>query len=533
MSTKSENLYFYTTGEAFTNLTRSFLQEGSYETLYQILVDGGLNDELIKEFFLMKLKFKGDTRKNNFCAVSDHSYSKETFNETIMIGIYTNLAGMHLDILDLLSVGKYKKGEYKKYADNIERLFSVFGGTDELLNIIAYSVIKREGYKFFKAPIAKDKQVHGVILKDGKFIACDYDGHKYLYPILDVVGLADSGDWVNDTITLHVSSNQITGMTHVKYGYDSDGCRTVTKEMIDTLFKFRRSLSVYDEHEPMAMTLCHYISNKEKHGGKYNNLAFLQRFYSKKINFPKISKTSLEGVEKQCIRTSPEHSLPGLLESKFDINENSIKEIEETFAQYKDVIKDNKLHYFYQEFIPGVNGVCNYDVDNGFSYAVSQEQGAIVKGKKDEQRLAPEIEAELEDIVKELFDDLRKSMQLEFVVNEGKLYIIQLRFLKNGHANDYIEKPNEEKILIKGYTFSKGNIKVNVNDILVVEEDADSKELLGKKALIVKNQTVFSHILALSKALQIPSIYGTGEFELPTKGTVQFTAYNKEAWVSK
>jgi hypothetical protein len=530
MSTKSKSLSFYTTGEAFTNLTRDFLQEGNYETLYQILVDGGLNDELIKDFFMMKLKFKGDTRKNNFCVISD-SVSKEKLEETITTGIYTNLGGMSLDILDLHSLEGFKEKD-KKYIENIKRFFSVLG-REEALELIAYPILQREGYKLLKSPVSKDKILHGAILKDGKFVTCSYQEHQYLYPILSVVGLADSGDWVHDTATLHVSSNQITGLTHVKYGYESDGRRTVTPEMINTLFKFRRSLRLYDEHETMSMTLNYHISNKEKHGGKYNNLAFLHRFYSAKLNLPKISKTPLKGVEKQCIRTSPEHSLPGLLESKFDINENSIKEIEETFEQYKDVIKDNKLHYFYQEFILGINGVCNYDKENGFHYAVSTEQGAIVKGKKGEERLAPELEAELQDIVNELYKDLNQSLQIEFVINEGKIYIIQLRFLKNGSVNHYVEKPAKEKIIAKGKTFSLGNIKVNVNDILVVEQDADSKELLGKKALIVKSETMFSHILALSKALQIPSIYGTGEIELPTKGTVQFTAYNKEAWISK
>jgi hypothetical protein len=49
-----------------------------------------------------------------------------------------------------------------------------------------------------------------------------------------------------------------------------------------------------------------------------------------------------------------------------------------------------------------------------------------------------------------------------------------------------------------------------------VEQDC-SEMLISKKALIVENHTNFSHILALSKALNIPSIYGTGKIILGGK----------------
>jgi hypothetical protein len=44
--------------------------------------------------------------------------------------------------------------------------------------------------------------------------------------------------------------------------------------------------------------------------------------------------------------------------------------------------------------------------------------------------------------------------------------------------------------------------------------DCSSEMLISKKALIVENHTNFSHILALSKALNIPSIYRTGKIIL-------------------
>jgi hypothetical protein len=84
-----------------------------------------------------------------------------------------------------------------------------------------------------------------------------------------------------------------------------------------------------------------------------------------------------------------------------------------------------------------------------------------------------------------------------------------------------------------GKTFSKGRGTINVKDILVIDSDGESELLLGKKALIVKEDVEFSHILALSKALRIPSIYGTGDVDLPSEGDVDFIAYNKTGWIEK
>ena len=85
----------------------------------------------------------------------------------------------------------------------------------------------------------------------------------------------------------------------------------------------------------------------------------------------------------------------------------------------------------------------------------------------------------------------------------------------------------------KGKTFSKGTKEVDVNNILILQSDGDSELILGKEALVIKDDVEFSHILALSKALKIPSIFATGEFQLPMEGKVKFYAYNEEAWITK
>jgi hypothetical protein len=74
-----------------------------------------------------------------------------------------------------------------------------------------------------------------------------------------------------------------------------------------------------------------------------------------------------------------------------------------------------------------------------------------------------------------------------------------------------------------------------LEDILVVESDAESKELIGKKALIVKSNVEFSHILALSKTLCIPSMFATGELDLNVlEGkNLNFCAKNKSAFITE
>ena len=83
-----------------------------------------------------------------------------------------------------------------------------------------------------------------------------------------------------------------------------------------------------------------------------------------------------------------------------------------------------------------------------------------------------------------------------------------------------------EDSLVIGRTFCSPeystNIEVALKDILIVEQDCASEMLLGKKALIVENDTNFSHILALSKALRIPSMYATGKVRLEGKTTFRF-----------
>jgi len=139
----------------------------------------------------------------------------------------------------------------------------------------------------------------------------------------------------------------------------------------------------------------------------------------------------------------------------------------------------------------------------------------------------------LEVVGKELYEDIDKTIQVEFVLSDNVVYVVQLRLLRNNAERTVVVHTPEDTFLT-GKTFSQGVLEnVNVEEILVLDSDGDSELLLGKKALIVKNEVEFSHILALSKALRIPSIFATGDFELPKTGEVKFYAYGPTGWVTK
>ena len=93
-----------------------------------------------------------------------------------------------------------------------------------------------------------------------------------------------------------------------------------------------------------------------------------------------------------------------------------------------------------------------------------------------------------------------------------------------------------DKAIVIGKTFCKPRyincgVEINSDEILIVEEDCEAEKLLDKKALIVENATNFSHILALSKALNIPSLYGTGKVDLPKNKQVWFNVEHGTGYV--
>lgn len=546
---KTEKLQFYVVGADLTNKVRELIGSGKFNSAYKIFKEQKVSDEIIKKFFLLEAKFIGDTRKKEGILLleckKEGNPSEFLFQaiKTVLTENDTNFYQFNKDIVEDYNIDEFKM------------LFSIIS-FEEIINLIYIEALHEEGFwPIIRKGVAP---LHGVILANGMIICCNYMGHKDLYPLLYNFGLASADDWMEDNKCVQISSYQLNG--HIAANIKSDNYIVYenalpTNKQLQTLFECRKDLSFYGgvgENISIASGLRTYVEKTYNNGGKYNNLMFLKTFYPK-IKLPKFNKEIFESKNgKIYLRTSPKQSMPGLLNSKLLVKNNLKELIHESFhikqkihVEFKKYnhIHDyesiggkkgnsNELHFFYQEFIDGLNGVAHYNDDNEFTYQMSYETGAVVKGKKEKVKLIDTIYKKLKNIAYTLYKDLKTPIQLEFVVSNDILYIVQLRLLENNYDKTVIiEKP--KNTIVNGKTFSKGNIDVNVKDILIVESEAKSEELIGKKALIVQSDVEFSHILALSKQMEIPSMFSTGKVNLSKYKKVKFTAYNKESWITK
>ena len=533
---ETRTLSFYTEGKGFTNLLRSFIEEGKNFTVYQILRDGGFSESLANQFIRGELKLTGTTQFGEDLEVEPDTIDSEAMLKQSLRSILAKYEEEEEYSEEPTDFPKLLK-RYFNDAD-IKILKNAFGETalfncyrtDEI-NEYTTELINAEGYGVTRAEnIGKwdDDIIDGLILPCGSVITCGYQEHSSLYPFLKKLGLVKTSCWTDCDETIHISSRQISGtIAHAVGNRWRD--HAPTEAQLQTLFKLKDVLSEYGHDYKILTKLLHDVQDVEDYGGKWNNLSFLKKYYTD-IKLPKFSKELIPDVQ-NCIRTSPKYSLPGLLESVFNIDENSIAEIEATFEKHKDVRKGNELHYFYQEYIDGANGVFHCDRD-GFRYDISENRGDIVQGKKGQSYVSETALRKLEKFGEQLYKDFDCPVQVEFVIHSDDAYIVQLRLLENNAEITVILRKPEET-LVTGKTFSKGTPEVDVDKILILDSDGDSELLLGKEALIVKEDVEFSHILALSKALRIPSIYATGEVNLPTSGKVKFTAYNTEGWITK
>lgn len=535
----TEVLHFYATGESFTNLIYMFLGEGSFDKVYEILKDGGLEDDIIRKFFLKEMKFEGDTRITGDLSLvpNDEFYPQEDLYYAVKTAI-----GSDGDISDLKSCLKY--GQNK----NIQTLLTKVYTVEWFNKTFWVKMLEEKGYKVVPGHYI-GRIDNGVILRDGMIVLCGYQEHINLYPVLYRLGLASDHDWVNDYWTLHVTSSQLNGnlvnnLKYYKYGNENTN---LTPQQIDTIFLQRNTLSIYGfDEETITMNLYNRTKSIENHGGKYGGLEFLRTFYPK-IKTPMFSKKIFDTPNKKIfLRTSPHRSMPGLLHSQLLSGETLNDREHDAFhakvkmglefkrfhsEMYKLTKQENTLHTFYQEFIEGPNGVCNYTGKGDFSWSLSKEQGAIVGGKKSDEDLSEKQYESLRSIASGLYRDLGEPIQLEFVIGpDEEVYIVQLRILTNNFERTVIgQRPPE--VIASGFTFSRGVGDFDIGDVLVVDSEGDSEALLGKKALIVRDNVEFAHVLALSKVLKIPSIYGVGDVDLPDRFLI--TAYNKEGFISK
>ena len=482
----TEKLTFYTTGKYFTNLLWMFIEEGNYAKAILILRQS-LGKEDIKKFFKGEKKFIGDTRKDGLYFIDNKKpLTKKEFYDTIYYGLRT---------LD----SKINKGSDRLITilnsddENIKSLLTIFS-RDEIKDIIFTKDFK---YTFLNK--INSDNFNGVITQEGDIIECEPLGHHALYIELYNYGISSYPDWIDDNKCVHISSGQAT-LSKYSYGFGK-----LTNAQLKVLFESRNIIVEYGLGGNILKFLLYYIKDFYNKGGKYNNLQFIKTFYPN-INLPKFSTKKIKGV-KNCIRTSPNNSIPGILESVFDIEKDSIDKLKKDFIEYQKISEDktNKLHYFYQEYIEGYNGVAHYD--GILRYSCSKKRGDIVNGKVGTKTISRNNEDILSSLGEDLYNHFNKLVQFEFVVDKnGVLYLLQFRLLHNT-KNTVINRYDYDRILFKAKSFNKKNTEVYKKDVLIIEDECDSKELLNKKFLIVKNDLEFSHALALSYTLNIPSVY--------------------------
>lgn len=525
---------FYTLGPEFTRLLFSFIQEGRFKAVYNTLIDGGMPEDMIGDFFRLKYKFEGDSRDKEGLSIVPNE-PEEDVNDFLFYGVMTCMRENFDEEEFYSNADKWNIYEAAEQSEDLKIIFQHIS-IEEFVKTNLPRIMRSCGYKVRESEHG-EKFSDGVILQDGTVIQCGYQEHAELYPVLFRLGLANKSDWSTDTKCIHVTSGQVIGnVSHELQMTLYHDCRMLISDaQMETLFKYRNHISgQYGEDDSIVESIRRVHIKEAAAGGKYGNLDFLRKYYPH-IKIPEISlENNFEG--NISIRTSPELSLPGLLNSVFDIPAceaaGAIEKINSDWEKVKDVREGNSLHLFYQKNISGQNGVCHYIEERDFSYAVSEEQGKIVSGGSGRTILSNEEYTALRKIASELYHDLKAPVQLEFVVSNGTVYIVQLRILQN-NVDNCVKYAIPGNAFVAGRSFSKGYAEnIAVSDILIVKNEADSKMLLGKKALIVEDDVAFSHILALSKALRIPSMYGTGPVDLSKHSSVNFYSQITEGYIT-
>lgn len=544
-------LHFWTNGEAMTGLLTDFFRSGEFKQFETILIDANLPEHRIKEAFLFRMELTGSTKDPEGMQCSFKESSPEDFAETLYYAILTALRSIKREYIDYKDKFLDITDKLYKEDENIKVILKYFDIKE--LKQLCWRLIVEENYEIttlYDAITKNDNSVSGLLLRTGVFVQCEYQEHSELYPVLKALNLLEGNDRL-ESDAVSISSNMLSGFMSFdlqRNSFDHSGRYTLTNRQVEELWKLKdHKLSHYSrtgKEVSVNEQLLTYTAYKKGLGGKFGNLEFLKKFYPEVplANYAKVPNNSWNTT---IIRTSPKKSLPGLLNSvkasgKQEI-QNAIEKIKADFKIHEDVVRDNSIYWFFQEFIEGENGVVNciekprgkypenlspeytdmlkYDV----YIACSSEQGTIVNGHKSNTDVGSDNATYLRRLSRRLASDFGTDVQLEFVITpSGEVKIVQLRvFQNNPNKNQEIPVSYIEDALITGKSFSspeyKSNIEVELSDILIVEQDCSSEKLLGKKALIVENDTNFSHILALSKAMGIPSMYATGKVVLDGK----------------
>lgn len=519
----------WTTGEYMTTTIRDLISSGHFYNAIEVLKDGGAPNDIIKGFLTGRQHLTGDTRTEEGLQIEECEQHLMDGMDLMITGwasfctTYKNKNGDHrpLETYEFDTIRRYLENKDNRHLTSLFSIFTV----EEFIAAYAKDIVSKDGYTITnlddQTPIEKIRD--GVILEDGTFIEVKYECHRYLYPILEQLNLSDNdGDeWGHkERKCIRISDYRVCGKvaTIIASDLEIDSYKgiTVTQEQIKALFKWREHFpKMFSDRDGTVMNCVRdYIIRTEDKGAKWGNLKFLEMFNYTKT--PKISMNPLEG--KYALRTSPNKSMAGILDSKFNVtkekHEENVSDMMLVWGKYKDLMDDNNLHIFSQEYVDGKNGVCHYKEKCDFEYSISEKRGDVVNGIDDGVSILSNDEYNyLRTLSRTLYRDLGEQIQLEYVCNPTGVTIVQLRTIDTPIEEDVID-PNG-KVIGTGRSFRTGTGYFSKNETLIVDSQCDSKELIGKKCLIVREMVDFSHALSLSLTLKIPSIYGIGDVEIP------------------
>ncbi|BAV39209.1 hypothetical protein BPT24_084 [Tenacibaculum phage pT24] len=543
------SLSFYALGEDLTRQIQDNISSGEFHIALEIILSGGLdiNDEkhmvYILGFFRKAFILAGDTRTEEGIYITpQHDISElETANEMLYTGWRTLLSRLNRDYRV-----SYETYQIEYVLDNdfddrdVTALKKVFKA-ETLGTIFRDSIFIDNNFGVYSMdnvneyPLTQEQKLrNGVITQCGLFIECGFEGHVDLYPLLHATGLSSTDSWFdsNERKVLHISSGQVKcnylGNVLERNWMMDKKKHKPTEEQLKMLYHMRNHFNeFYACGRTTSKALLDYVIEEEKCGAKFGSLAFLSRF--KDVSIPEYSKTPLDG--KYALRTSPNKSMGGILTSYFGIStekcEETIKTMESEYEKYKDLRPQNEFHYFYQREVEGYIGVANV-YDGKFDIAISDKRDDIVGGKVSEIKVSKLVSDYIERLIMELSKDFESDVQIEFCFDGFNIHILQLRVTSTQSIKD-VKVPSDA---ILGTSHCRGSNMAIPEKVLVIDSECESKELIDKEILIVRENVVFSHILALSKSLNIPSIYGVGkDFDLEGVELVKINTLGKQGFV--
>lgn len=399
-----------------------------------------------------------------------------------------------------------------------------------------------------------DKNFNGILCKNGLLFTCGTRGHYNLNVWLYDNGYSDNDDWTDSKEIIHISHGLLNGSILSDIWRLDDGDESFIS---DAQFDMLKHMSDFEFYSNSNFTvgevlLKHHIAKCRK-GAKYGGISFIKKIWAN-IATPNID---LPVDQLGFVRSSPLKSMAGVLFSKVGHFEEVTNQLTDLWCTLPESLtKWNSLYTFNQELVDGVNGVFHYTTNKKFSYACSDAQGDIVKGKKGNLKLSKNNRMICKKIGETFAEFFCKSVQCEFVIDRDKLEnekldlsavkIVQLRLLENEPkvvTNQII--PND--VIFTGQSFCSyvpfgkwSNMDtVKKSEIHIVDADCeDTLELFGKKLLIVKNDTEFSHVLAFSKATKIPSMFNISNKKINWEqfsddDLFEFDTTNQIGWIRK